>query len=241
MVEVFLLKRKNNSLLFMISIVVIVVGLLIGVGLISDKQEEEKTATLPTAEEYAKSFTGEITDFEYNKQPLLGDENAPVRIVEFGDFKCSHCASWEKLVFPDLYKDYIETGKVQFYFVNYQFLAMDSVLAGIAGEAIYEQSNDAFWQYYKTIYEKQGVQSQTWATEDFLIKLVRDNVKGIDYEKFEADLKEKKTMNLVRKDYVTGQRFGVSGTPAIFVNEKQVEGSYEAISKAIEHALKEEK
>jgi hypothetical protein len=47
---------------------------------------------------------------------ILGDENAPVTIVEYASMTCGHCANFHKRTWPDLKKDYIETGKVRFIF-----------------------------------------------------------------------------------------------------------------------------
>ncbi|MFP3725728.1 thioredoxin domain-containing protein [Priestia filamentosa] len=234
--------KKRSGLTFIISVVVIIVALLVALAFLTKHQEKEVVSKLPTMEEYENAFKGKVTNMDYTNQPMLGENDAPVKVVKFGDFKCPACAMWEEQVFPQLYSEYIHTGKVQFYFVNWQFLDVDSILAGVAGEAIYHQNTDAFWQFYKLIYQKQGIESKKWATEDFLIKFVKENITGIDYDQFEKDLKDRKYMDLVRKDLIIGQKYGVSGTPTILVNEKKVENnSYESIEAEIENALKGEK
>lgn len=236
--------KKKSGLAFIITVAVVIIGLLVALAFLTKHQEKEIVSKLPTMEEYQKAYTGKVIDLDENNQPVLGKKDAPVKIVEFGDFKCPACAMWEQQVFPQIYSEYISSGKVQFHFVNWQFLDVDSILAGMAGEAIYQQSNDAFWQFYKLIYEKQGAESQKWATEAFLTKFVKENIKADDfnYAKFEKDLKARKYMDLVRKDLLIGQKYGVSGTPSILVNGVKIENnSYDAIKSEIENALKEEK
>lgn len=234
--------KKKSNLTFMISVVAVIVIILAALAFLTKHEEKKITSELPTNEEYTNAYKGNVKDLDYENQPVLGEKDAPVKVVKFGDFKCPACASWEQLVFPQIYSEYITTGKVQFYFVNWQFLDVDSILAGVAGEAIYHQNTDAFWQFYKQIYEHQGVESKKWATEDFLLKFVKENVEGIDYNQFEKDLKERKYMDLVRKDLLIGQKYGVNGTPAILVNGKKVDNnSFESVQLAIENALKESK
>ncbi len=66
--------------------------------------------------------------FAYSTQQALGKEDAPVKVVEFGDFKCPACRTWDATVFPRLKEDYINKGKVQFYFINFPFIGKDSEL-----------------------------------------------------------------------------------------------------------------
>lgn len=236
------MKSNKSNVTFMLTVVGIIVAILASLAFLTKQEEKQVASKLPTSEEYKNAYKGEVKDFEYENQPVVGEKDAPVKVVEFGDFKCPSCAMWEKTVFPQIYSEYVHTGKVQFYFINWQFLDVDSVLAGVAGEALYHQNQDAFWQFYSKIYENQGLESKKWATEKFLLGFVKDNVTGIDYKQFEKDLKERKYMDLVRKDFLIGQKYGVSGTPAIFVNGKQVKNnSYEEIRNNIENALGEKK
>ncbi|PDZ94663.1 disulfide bond formation protein DsbB [Bacillus cereus] len=240
--EVYIMKSNKSNVTFMLVVVGIILAILASLAFLTKHEEKQVASKLPTTKEYENAYKGEVKDFDYENQPVIGEKDAPVKIVEFGDFKCPSCAMWEKTVFPQIYTDYVHTGKVQFYFINWQFLDVDSVLAGVAGEALYHQNPDAFWQFYSKIYENQGPESKKWATEKFLLGFVKDNITGIDYKQFEKDLKERKYMDLVRKDFLIGQKYGVGGTPAIYVNGKQVkDNSYEEIRNAIENAMGEKK
>jgi protein-disulfide isomerase len=136
--------------------------------------------------------------------------------------------------------DYIDPGKDQMFFSNYQFIGPDSITAGMAGEAIYKQNKDAFWKYYDAIYTNQKEESQIWATPEFIIDLVKKHVPGVDATKLSQDLKNKTYQKEVEADNQLAKKSGVTSVPAIFVNGKQVEDSlnYEAIKKAIDEELK---
>jgi protein-disulfide isomerase len=181
----------------------------------------------------------EKVDFKLEEQPSLGDPEAPVKIMEFADFKCPACKTFHERVFPRLREEYIETGLVEFFFINFQFLAEDSVTAGIAGECLYQQSEQAFWQYYDAIFANQGPEPQRWATRSFLLQLVRQHVSGIDEEEFQSCLAEGRTRPDVEEDKKIGQSAGVSATPTVLINKRKFEGAgpYSRIKAIIEREL----
>lgn len=64
-----------------------------------------------------KAFATAEAD-SYVGQPTLGDPNAPIKLILFGNFMCEHCRTFEADVFPQLKRDYIDTGRVEAYYVN---------------------------------------------------------------------------------------------------------------------------
>jgi len=75
----------------------------------------------------------------------LGDPNAPVKVEEFSDFRCSHCKDFSENMEPDFIEQYVNTGKVYLKFYNFPFLAEDSTAAAEAAYCAADQN--AFWQY----------------------------------------------------------------------------------------------
>lgn len=69
--------------------------------------------------------------FAYSTQQSLGKDDAPVKVVEFGDFKCPACRTWDVTVLPRLKEEYIDKGKVQLYFINFPFIGKDSDLGAV--------------------------------------------------------------------------------------------------------------
>ncbi|MEI4927642.1 thioredoxin domain-containing protein, partial [Klebsiella pneumoniae] len=74
----------------------------------------------------------------------------------FVDYKCPYCAAWTNNNLPKLKKDYIDTGKVQLYIVNFPFLGPDSIKAAMVGEILWKQNHEAFWEYTEALYAHQG-------------------------------------------------------------------------------------
>jgi len=95
-------------------------------------------------------------DFSYEGQPSVGDENAPIKMVEFGDYKCPACKDFQEKIFPEIKKDFIDNGQVQFFFINLPFIADDSITAAKAGEEVFSQNKEAFWDYHDAVYKNQG-------------------------------------------------------------------------------------
>lgn len=174
-------------------------------------------------------------------QPTLGPADATVEVIEFGDFKCPACKSFHDQVFPQLKSNYIDTGQIQFAFLNFPLpLGQDSWTAADAAECVYQQAgNEAFWDYYNAVYANQGPESQTWATPDLLVQLAQDYTDAeIDAAGLRQCINDQQYRNDVQTDKNMGLTANIPGTPAIFVNGRQISNfSYSAISSAIDEEL----
>ena len=177
-------------------------------------------------------------EINYDGQPSLGDTNAPVKVVAFEDFKCPACRNFETEVFPQLENEYIKTGQVEFYFINYPFLGPDSTTAALAAECAYQQNTSAFWDYKSVIYRSQGIESQTWATPRFLAELADVNVPALDAAELRSCIEAKTFEPDVIRDKQMGDDLNVPGTPTIYVNGNQLPSyAYGTIKNAIDAEL----
>jgi protein-disulfide isomerase len=173
-------------------------------------------------------------------QPRIGDSNAPVKLVEFGDFKCYHCKEFHDHIFPQLKKDFIDTGKVEMYFINYAFVGEDSKIAAAAGKSVFKQNQVAFWKFYDAVYSHQKDVRQIWATPAFLVYLVQKYIPEVDANQVSEDLKNKTYEHMVLVDNNIAPSVSVDEVPKVFVNGKMVKDSlnYSALKKKIEDELK---
>lgn len=227
------MNQKKWKVLTFCGIFVVLFGALVGFKSLSNASQLKG---LPNYTEIRGEIN--IKNIQYDKQPSLGDPKAPVKVIEFGDFKCPACKQWTETYFDQFKKEFIDTGKVQFYFMNYAFIDRDSIMAASAGEAIAQQSHEAFWVYYKRLYENQGDEREIWATPSFLETFVKNNVPGIDHKKFSQDMVHNDSLLEVKEDYKLGGSLGINGTPQFVINGKLLNSSsYEELSKAIRQAL----
>lgn len=166
-------------------------------------------------------FQSNLDKLTLADQPSFGPANAPVTIVEFGDFECPDC----KMEAPVLRQDMETTfnGKVRVVFKNYP---LDSVhpwahAAAIDGRCVYRQGNAPFWKFYDWIYQNQdeimpdNLNSKVlmWAGEN-----------GIDTVQLGKCIDTKATEPEVEQSIAEGQELGVNGTPTLFINGRKIGG-----------------
>lgn len=177
-------------------------------------------------------------------QPTLGAEDAPVTVVEFGDYKCPACKAWGEQFFPTLIKDYIDQGKVKFVYVNVLFHGEESNVGSAAAEAIYKQSPDSYWEFHKQLFGGQpgADHDSKWLTNEKVME-VASAIPGIDLAKLEKDMQSQDVKDELQKDTALVEEFKVEKTPTIMVNDTVLEDpfDYELIISLIEKELEESK
>lgn len=146
--------------------------------------------------------------------PFKGSDSAKIAVVEFGDYQCPFCERFFQQTEPQIIKEYIDTGKAKFYFLDFQFLGPDSVTLGEGAWCANEQGK--YYQYHDYIYSNQGQENSGWATPDKLKSMVK-GVDGLDVQKFGSCLDSKKYESRVQQLTQLGQSTGVSGTPTVLV------------------------
>jgi protein-disulfide isomerase len=181
-------------------------------------------------------------ELAYDNLPRLGDANAPVKIVELGDYKCPSCQYFSQQIEPQIKKDYIDKGLASFYFMNFTIIGPDSNTAALAAQSVFHQSNDAFWKFYDALYKNQGNEKVQWATPQFLVDLAKKENLPIDYDKMMLDITSKKYQNEVDAHNAFARKNQVNSTPTLFINGKPLDKSmdYNAIKAAIDKAGKGE-
>ncbi len=186
----------------------------------------------------AGGSSGTLDPSQLDGQPFMGEEDAPVTVVEFGDYRCPFCRQFEMTVYPELKRNYIDSGEVKFYFINFAFLGPGSTQAAVAGECVYDQDKQAFWDFHHAVYENQGPESEQWVTTDLMVQIARDNTQGLDYEQLRSCIQNQDTASEVRSDRNYGQRSEVSATPSVYVNGEKVDNwRYGGLSSRIDKAL----
>ena len=169
---------------------------------------------------------------------VLGSSDAPVTVVEFGDYQCPFCARFFSSTELQIRQDYIKTNKAKMVWRDFAFLGPESTEAALASQCAAEQSK--FWAYHDKIFEAEiadGKENNGNLSDDFL-KSVASEL-GLNRVQFDGCLSSQKYANEVQKDYDDGTAIGVNGTPTTFINGKLVSGaaSYSTIQSMIDEAL----
>jgi protein-disulfide isomerase len=161
--------------------------------------------------------------------PSIGPENAPVTVVMFSDFQCSACAAY----YPVLKKVIAKYGEKVRLVVRYFPLTsihQNALLAAKAAAAAHAQGN--FFEYTEILYRNQNA-----LDSDSLKKYAVDL--GLNLAQFESDMQSAKTAAKISRDIADGKSYGITGTPAIYVNGVKLRvlsasGLREAIDKVIQ-------
>lgn len=163
-----------------------------------------------------------IISVSLDDDPVKGDPNAPITIVEFSDFQCPFCARFFTTTLPLIEKNYIETGKVKFVYRDFPLpdIHQNAIPAAIAAECADEQG--MFWEYHDKIFENQLLwqdldkQNVVSTFEQFAKEL------GLDTESFNTCLESAKYLDEVQNDLNDGVSYGVTGTPGFFIGNEKI-------------------
>ena len=146
--------------------------------------------------------------------PILGNPDASITIVEFGDYQCHQCFNWFHNTKPALEQQYIESGKVNLIFVDLAFLGKDSPKAAQASYCAEDQ--EMYWEYHDLIYTSQESKIDSgWANSERL-KAFAFSL-GLDMELFESCLDSVKYSKRVSFNTQQAKEHGVRGTPGFFI------------------------
>jgi protein-disulfide isomerase len=175
-------------------------------------------------------------------QPTLGDLDAPVSVVEFGDYKCPACREWNESIFPLLKKDFIDTGKISFSYINVLFHGDESFLGSLAGESIWKQDQEAFWDFNKALYQEQPPRQSHddfWITVEKIMEVAQNSAPNIDLSLLEENITNLTYQDAVLLDDQLVDQFQVKQTPSIIINGIMVENpfDYDKIKELIEGGL----
>ena len=154
-----------------------------------------------------------LSVFTDNASPILGNPNAPITMVEFGDYQCTFCSKFFHETENSIITNYVKTGKVKMLFKDYIILGQDSMNAANAAHCANDQK--LFWEYHSMLYNNWAGEDTGWADLAHLHEFA--NTLGLDMNVFSTCMSDLKWNELVNLSSIDGQKLGVSGTPTFFV------------------------
>jgi protein-disulfide isomerase len=145
---------------------------------------------------------------------VQGPENAPVTLVEYGDYQCPYCADVHSMI-----QSIIKTMGANLRFV-FRHMPLNEVhpfaqYAAEAAEAAGAQGK--FWEMHDAIYDHQSDLGS-----DLLHRLAL--MLNLDIPRFEAELEARRYRPRVKRDFMGGMRSGVAATPTFFINGDRYDG-----------------
>jgi len=180
---------------------------------------------------------------------VLGDPNAPVTIVEFGDYQCPFCARFFKEIQGKITDNYIKTGKAKMIYKELAFLGQESEAAALAASCAKEQGK--FWQFHDAIFKTEWDEVEKVMAGALKSNENNGNLNRSFFEKTASDLKmdiasflqcfdSKKYKNEITDNYNEANKLmnGRISTPTLFINGQMIQGSYDEIAQLIDTFLK---
>ncbi len=168
---------------------------------------------------------------------VMGNDKAPVTVIEYASMTCPHCAHFQETTFPELKKRYIDTGKVRYIFREFpldNLAAAAFMLARCSGK----DDKDKYFALIDTLFRQQ----RQWAVEKPIPPLLAiAKQAGFTEQTFNACLANQRVLDGIeslRQRAV--DKFKVQSTPTFFVNGTAYPGalSIEEMAKAIDPYLK---
>jgi len=148
---------------------------------------------------------------------MQGPEDAPVTLVEYGDYQCPFCADMRPVI-RSIAK--IMGPQLRLVFRHMPMLEMHPYAQHAAEAAEAAAAQGKFWEMHDAIFLRQSELGS-----DLLHQLAL-RLK-LDMERFSAELEARRYRPRVKRDFMGGMRSGVAGTPTFFVNGKRYEGALE--------------
>jgi len=188
-------------------IIPIVIGIITGMFL----------SFYPESEEESNLLT--ITKLIDGGSPIMGNQNAPITILEWGDYQCTFCYKFHQNTLDIINEDFIKTGKVKLVFKDFPLNGPDSFLAA---EAAYcAQDQEKYWQYHDELYKNWGGERTGWVTRDSLEKF--GTTVNLDLNKFNNCLDKQKYQERVISLHEFGKEIGIDATPSFLVfNDEKI-------------------
>jgi len=149
---------------------------------------------------------------------VIGREDAPVTIIEFTDLQCPYCARYARQTFPQLKRDFVDTGKLRYTSRDLPLPFHSFALpAAVASRCAGEQGR--FWEYREALFASQ----RTLGTEPYA-RIAGEL--GLDVAQFEACRSDGRQEAEVRADFALAAQHGIRSTPT-FVIGRVVDGEFQ--------------
>ena len=162
---------------------------------------------------------------DVSKEPFKGPANAKVAVIEFSDFQCPFCGRYDKETYPQLIKDYVDTGKIKYVWRDYPLsFHPNAQKAAEAAHCAGEQGK--FWDMHDRLFaNQQNIAAADLPKHAEALQLNKSMFQQcLDSGRYAADIK---------KDIDVANSAGISGTPSFLIGTVQPNGSVRVTNKLV--------
>ena len=153
---------------------------------------------------------------------IMGDENAPITIIEYASLSCSHCADFHINTLPELIKEFVDTGKARIVFrdfpFNYPALLGSMVMLCISKDIRYDYMNALYMLQHNWVF------SENTKTKQELYKIMQSG--GMTKEEYDACIYNTELEKEILEGVMEAQnQFNIKSTPSFIINGNLIEGN----------------
>ena len=182
-------------------VIPIIIGIIIGLGLTTNLEKSSDDLSILNKENLIQGST------------MLGNPNAKITIVEFGDYQCTFCYKFHDETMKKINQEYIKTANVNFIYKDFPLNGEQSILAS---EASYcAQKQNKFWEYHDILYNNWGGENTGWITENVLQGFARDV--GLNMDEFSQCLENSEYRQKVLDNEQFAREIGINATPSFLI------------------------
>ena len=175
----------------------------------------------PLLAETVTSAAGDPSAVPVYAAPVRGTADAPVTIVEYGDFQCPSCGAFARNTEAELIRRYIDTGKARLVWKNFAWIGDESKRAAQAAACAGDQGK--FWEYHDYLYAHQRGENTGYLTNANLKTFA--SALSLDRTPFDVCLDSGRYKAVVDNDGSEVRRLGLTGTPTFVINGTRVVGA----------------
>jgi len=166
---------------------------------------------------------------------VAGNKDAKIKIIAYESLTCSHCADFHQDIYPQLKKDYIDTGLAK---IEFRHFPLD--VAAFNASKVSQCKSDQSLEILESLYLNQ----QGWVKGNTAEEINNNLKKFIEEEGFQIDfekcINDKEIEDFVLNDRIEGvKKFKVNATPTIIINDKKFEKTlnYKNLKKSLEKLI----
>ena len=175
-----------------------------------------------------------VDTIEALESKSIGEEKAPIKIIEFASLTCGHCAKFHNEVFPLIKEKYIDKGKIFFTYNDFpldKFALKASVVARCSG-------NKKFFSFLKVLYNKQKDWTRTQDPFKSLLKIAK--LGGLKNDEIKVCVGNKSIEDgLLKQRLKSTKIYDIKATPTLYINGEKYDGdlTFEALKLKIDSLL----
>ena len=246
------MKNSNHSQSVWLALSFTLVGLILGLvvtdsdflkggsaSVLGDDVVKE-VVVVEDADPEPTGFNIDAFDFQSvssDDDPIKGDPDAPITIVEFSDFECGYCQRFYQNTLPTIQEKYIDTGLVKLVYRDLPLSFHPSAMnAAQAAECVGLEGDEAYFEMHDLLFDNLSA----WAGAADVNGTLTSLASQIGYD-IASCLENGDTLDEVNLDRSAGQSYGLSGTPSFFINGRKVVGAhpFDVFEAIIEYELEQ--